>query len=88
MSNLKQIATRDMERKAPYFFPDKSVAVDKKGELKQTKQLKTIIQKNATSKATFGGVEVSVLKVTSEQFGDRAYLAYTKHTDKVTLHQF
>lgn len=89
MTTVREFAAKNIGGAAPYYFKDKSVVLGKNGGIKQSKNLKSLIVKNATGRCTMSGISVYVLRVDSFQIGNGggcSYLAYNERTETVTLH--
>jgi len=89
MATVREIAAKNIEWTAPYFFQDKSVVLGKTGNVKQSGAIKRLIKKNASGRCTMSGISVYVLRVDSYQIGNCggcSYLAFNEYTGAVTLH--
>ncbi len=85
---LLQLAANNIEKATPMLVPKENI-FNKKGDVKQTKELSKLIVKNASRYATGAGNAVYVLRIESSEvnmFGSVVYLSYNGFTDKIELH--
>lgn len=89
MSTVREIAAKNIEGSAPYYFQELETVKNKKGEIRQTAALRSLIKKEHSSRCSMSGVTVYILRVDSHQIGNHggcSYLAYNEYTGAVTLH--
>lgn len=86
MSNIREIAAKHIEKKAPYTFKDKTQVIDKSGNVKQNKALKQLIIKNNSSRLSMSGITVYLLRLGSQFGGTTPYLCYNEYTDTISIH--
>lgn len=89
MSTVREIAAKNIQNKAPYYFKDLNTVLDKKGNIRQSKKLRKLIKSNHSSRCTMSGITVYILRVDSFQIGNCSgcsYLSFNEYTQQITLH--